>query len=59
MAIRDSFAERLSRSYLKPIEVEKPVTELSKKKFRLNAKQTQEILAAAVRIEGYKRSLDK
>jgi len=59
LAIRDSFAEGLSRSYLKPIEVEKAVTELSKKKFGLNAKQTQEILAATVSIERYKRSRDK
>lgn len=47
--------EGLSRNYLKLGEVEEAVTELGKKKFRLNAKQAQEILEAAKFIEKHKK----
>ncbi len=43
--------EGLSRDYLKIGEIEEAVTELGRKKFRLNAKQTQEILDAARLID--------
>lgn len=45
------FLEGLSRDYLKIGEIEEAVTELGRKKFRLNAKQTQEILDAARLID--------
>jgi len=48
--------EGLSRNYLKIGEIEEAVAELGKKKFRLNAKQTQEILDAARLIDKRRES---
>ena len=48
--------EGLSRSFLKLGEVEEALTELGERKFRLNAKQAQEILDAANNIERHKRN---
>ncbi len=46
--------EGLSKKYLKLNEIEQAVTQLGKKKFRLNSKQVQEILDAANQIEKHK-----
>ena len=48
--------EGLSREYLKMADVTEAIANLGKKKFRLNAKQAQEILDAAHIIERHKRS---
>lgn len=46
--------ESLSRDYVGLFEVERAVDELGKRKFRLNAKQTEDILGAAKFIEKQK-----
>lgn len=48
--------ESLSRDYVGLAEVEGAVEVLGRKKFRLNTKQTQEILDAAMFIEKHKKS---
>jgi predicted nucleic acid-binding protein len=47
--------EGLSREYLEMADVSGAIADLGKKKFRLNAKQAQEILDAAITIERHKR----
>jgi len=48
--------EGLSREYLEMADVAGAIANLGKKKFRLNAKQAQEILDAAHTIERHKKS---
>ena len=51
--------ESLSRNLITAADLEGAVEELGKKKFRLNAKQTKEILQAAKLIENKKRARSK